>query len=98
MNKKISTQGRELLSFYDMEKEYVLQILVRLFQSVPLPNLVLPIPAYRFSMEELERMIWLKTEVFEKYGYSFQTNRFPEVYYCDFKEVKEILIKFVASW
>jgi hypothetical protein len=96
LNKNFSTQGRELLSFYDMEKENVLQILVRLFQSVPLPNLVLPIPAYRFSMEELERMIWLKTEVFEKYGYSFQTNRFPEVYYCDFKEVKDYISS--ESW
>lgn len=96
LNKNFSTQGRELLSFYDMEKEYVLQILVRLFQSVPLPNLVLPIPAYRFSMEELERMIWLKTEVFKKYGYSFKANRFPEVYYCDFKEVKDYISS--QSW
>jgi hypothetical protein len=91
LNKKISTQGRELLSFYDMEKEYVLQILLRLFESVPLPNLHLPIPAYRFSMGELEKMIWLKTEVFEKNGYFFQPNRFPEVYYCDFKEVKDFI-------
>ena len=91
LNKRISTRGRELLSFYDMEKEDVLQILIRLFASIPLPRLSLPVPAYRFSLEELEKMIWLKSEVFEKYGYSFQSNRFPEVYYCDVKEVKDFI-------
>lgn len=91
LNKKISRQGRELLSFYDMEKEHILETLLRLFASIPLPRLSLPVPAYRFSMKELERMIWLKSEVFEKYGYSFQSNRFPEVYYCDVKEVKDFI-------
>jgi hypothetical protein len=41
-------------------------------------------------------MIWLKTEVFEKNGYSFQANRFPEVYYCDFNEVKDYISS--ESW
>jgi hypothetical protein len=91
LNKKISTRGRELLSFYDMEKEYALETLLQLFASIPLPRLSLPVPAYRFSLEELEKMIWLKSEIFEKYGYSFQSNRFPEVYYCDVKEVKDFI-------
>jgi hypothetical protein len=43
--------------------------------------------AYRFSSEELEKMNWLKS-VFEKNGYAFKPNRFPEVYYADFKEVE----------
>ena len=91
LNKKISTRGRELLSFYDMEKEHALETLLRLFASIPLPRLSLPVPAYRFSLEELEKMIWLKSQIFEKYGYSFQSNRFPEVYYCDVKEVKDFV-------
>lgn len=45
--------------------------------------------AYRFSSEELEKMNWLKS-VFEKNGYAFKPNRFPEVYYADFKEVEDL--------
>jgi hypothetical protein len=45
--------------------------------------------AYRFSEEELEKMIWLKN-LFEENGYTFEPNRFPEVYYDDFEMAKEI--------
>lgn len=45
--------------------------------------------AYRFSSAELEKMNWLKS-VFEKNEYSFKPNRFPEVYYVDFKEVEDL--------
>jgi hypothetical protein len=44
---------------------------------------------YRFSSEELEKMNWLKS-VFERNGYEFKPNRFPEVYYADFNEVKDL--------
>jgi hypothetical protein len=44
---------------------------------------------YRFSSVELEKMNTLKS-VFEKNGYEFKPNRFPEVYYADFKEVKDL--------
>ncbi|HQO87107.1 MAG TPA: hypothetical protein PKX84_05595, partial [Bacteroidia bacterium] len=43
--------------------------------------------AYRFTVEELDKMIWLKKEVFEKNGFSFDPNRFPEVYYDDYDKV-----------
>ncbi len=46
--------------------------------------------AYRLSDEELDKMIWLKKEVFEKNGFSFDPNRFPEVYYGSFEEYKSI--------
>ncbi len=45
--------------------------------------------AYRFSTEELEKMNWLKS-IFEKNGYAFKPNRFPEVYYADFEEVQDL--------
>jgi hypothetical protein len=45
--------------------------------------------AYRFSEEELDKMKWLK-ELFENNGYSFDPNRYPEVYYDEFEKVKEV--------
>lgn len=45
--------------------------------------------SYRFSTEELEKMNWLKS-TFEKNGYAFDPNRFPEVYYADFEEVQDL--------
>lgn len=44
--------------------------------------------AYRFSDEELDKMMWLK-KLFTDNGFSFEPNRFPEVYYDDFNKVKE---------
>jgi hypothetical protein len=45
--------------------------------------------AYRFSSAELEKMNGLKS-IFEKNGYGFTPNRFPEVYYADFEEVEDL--------
>jgi hypothetical protein len=45
--------------------------------------------AYRFSTEELGKMNWLKS-IFEKNGYAFNPNCFPEVYYADFEEVEDL--------
>ena len=45
--------------------------------------------AYRFSTEELEKMNCLKS-IFEKNGYAFKPNRFPEVYYANFEEVEDL--------
>lgn len=42
--------------------------------------------AYRYSAEELKKMMSLK-ELFEKNGFSFDPNRFPEVYYDDYDKV-----------
>lgn len=42
--------------------------------------------SYRFSVDELEKMIWLK-KLFEENGFSFDPNRFPEVYYDDYEKV-----------
>jgi len=46
--------------------------------------------AYRFSSVELEKMNGLKS-IFEKNGYAFDPNRFPEVYYADFEEVEDLI-------
>ena len=46
--------------------------------------------AYRFTVEELDKMKWLKKEVFENNGFKFEPNRFPEVYYGSFEEYKSI--------
>ena len=43
--------------------------------------------AYRFTVEELDKMKWLKKEVFENNGFKFEPNRFPEVYYDDYDKV-----------
>lgn len=43
--------------------------------------------AYRLSDEELDKMKWLKKEVFENNGFKFEPNRFPEVYYDDYDKI-----------
>jgi|GEM_PF-1992546 len=82
-----SAYRQEMMSYVDPEREKVLRSLQKLLKSFTTSSLVLPTPSYRFSVEELEKMIWLKKEIFEKNGYSFVPNRFPEVYYCDVKEI-----------
>ena len=86
--KKMPTASREVLHFIDTEKVAVLQTLDRVLDAMAIT--VFPmLAAYRFSSAELEKMNWLKS-VFEKNGYAFTPNRFPEVYYADFKEVKDL--------
>jgi hypothetical protein len=86
-----SAYRQEMMSYVDPEREKVLRSLQKLLKSFTTSSLVLPTPSYRFSVEELEKMIWLKKEIFEKYGYSFKRNRFPEVYYCEVEEIKHLL-------
>jgi hypothetical protein len=45
--------------------------------------------AYRFSDEELEKMKWLK-KLFEQNSFSFDPNRFPQVYYDTFDNACEV--------
>jgi hypothetical protein len=86
--KKMPTASREVLHFIDTEKVPVLQTLNRVLDAMAIT--VFPmLAAYRFSSAELEKMNWLKS-VFEKNGYAFTPNRFPEVYYADFKEVQDL--------
>jgi hypothetical protein len=86
--KKMPTANREVLHFIDKEKEAVLQTLDRVLDAMSIT--VFPMLAsYRFSTEELEKMNWLKS-IFEKNGYAFNPNRFPEVYYANFKEVEDL--------
>lgn len=82
LKQEVPVQGREALQLVVKEKE-VTEKLVRLFN--PFPEYLST--AYRFSVEELEKMIWLRKEIFGNYEYSFNPNRFPEVYYCDVKEI-----------
>ena len=86
--KKMPTANREVLHFIDKEKEAILQTLDRVLDGMSIS--VFPmLAAYRFSTQELEKMNWLKS-TFEKNGYAFTPNRFPEVYYVDFEEVKDL--------
>lgn len=86
-----SAYRKEMMSYVDPEREKVLQTLQKLLNSLTTSSLVIPTPSYRFSVEELEKMISLKKDIFEKNGYSFGPNRFPEVYYCEVKEIKRHL-------
>jgi hypothetical protein len=86
-----SAYRQEMMSYVDPEREKVLRSLQKLLKSFTTSSLVLPTPSYRFSVEELQKMITLKKEIFEKYSYSFGPNRFPEVYYCEVKEIKHLL-------
>jgi hypothetical protein len=86
--KKMPTASREVLHFLDTEKVAVLQTLNRVLDAMAITVFPL-LAAYRFSSVELEKMNWLKS-VFEKNGYAFKPNRFPEVYYADFKEVEDL--------
>lgn len=86
-----SAYKKELMNYVDTEREKVLQTLQKLLNSLTTSSLVLPAPSYRFSVEELQKMISLKKEIFEENGYSFDPNRFPEVYYCEVKEIKRHL-------
>lgn len=89
LNSKLSLEKRELLSFLEIEKDEVLETLLRLFDFIPITTFQTQ-PAYRFSVKEMEKMIWLKKEVFEHNGFSFEPNCFPEIYYCDFSDVKHL--------
>jgi hypothetical protein len=46
--------------------------------------------SYRFSEEELEKMLWLKG-LFSDNGFTFNPNRFPKVYYTDFEKFRDYL-------
>jgi hypothetical protein len=71
------------LSKADIDFANLLDILL---ENEPVANMELA--AYRFSSEEMDKMLWLK-RLFEGNQYSFNPDRFPEVYYDDFDKVKE---------
>jgi hypothetical protein len=58
-----------------------------LLENDPVNNAELA--AYRFSSEEMDKMLWLK-RLFEGNQYTFNPDRFPEVYYDDYDKVKEV--------
>lgn len=59
------------------------------FMMSMLPDYNPGFDAYRFSAQELGKMIWLK-ELFTRNGYKFMPDRFPKVYYTDFENYKKV--------
>ena len=63
------------------------------FMLSMLPNSNPGFEAYRFSEQELIKMLWLK-DLFTSNGFVFNPNRFPEVYYTDFENYRNRYPKF----
>lgn len=88
-NKRVDITG-EMLHLIPKEDEDLQEIKEFLIDQISLlPKSVMHLNAYRFSEEELVKMIWLK-KLFENNGYTFEPNRFPEVYYDDYDRVKKV--------
>ncbi|MBU3714042.1 MAG: hypothetical protein FGM46_03750 [Ferruginibacter sp.] len=87
---KNQADSKNLLHFIPKEQEAEKEAL-ELFETILLSyynNTSNPVNAYRLSQQEMEKMIWLK-QIFESNNYSFDPNRFPEIYYEDYQKVEE---------
>lgn len=88
-NKRDDITG-EMLDFIPKEEQDLQEMKELLIDLISFaPKSVTQLKAYRFTEEELEKMMWLK-KLFENNGYTFEPNRFPEVYYDDFDTVKDV--------
>jgi hypothetical protein len=88
-NKRDDITG-EMLEFIPMEDQDLLELKEFVIGLISFtPTSVIQLEAYRFTEEELGKMMWLK-KLFENNGYTFDPNRFPEVYYDDFQMLDEI--------
>lgn len=78
-----------LMNFIDLKEQQALQTLLDCINPIlSEKHLDISLKAYRFSSKELNKMQSLK-EMFENNGFSFETDRFPEVYYDDYEVVIE---------
>lgn len=77
---------KDMLSFIPKDDQNINELIEFLLSYIPMATN--KIDAYRFSSEEMKKMLWLK-DLFEDNG--FTVERFPEVYYDTFENLKENL-------
>lgn len=77
---------KDMLSFIPADDQSTNELIELLLSYIPMSTNKLD--AYRFSSEEMKKMLWLK-DLFEDNG--FTVERFPEVYYDTFENLKEDL-------
>lgn len=76
---------KDMLSFIPTDDQNTNELIELLLSYIPLTTNKLD--AYRFSSEEMEKMLWLK-DLFEDNG--FTVERFPEVYYDTYDKACEV--------
>ncbi len=76
---------KDMLSFIPTDDQNINELIELLLSYIPMTTN--KIDAYRFSSEEMKKMLWLK-DLFEDNG--FTVERFPEVYYDTFEKACEV--------
>jgi hypothetical protein len=76
---------KDMLSFIPTDDQNINELIELLLSYIPMATS--KIDAYRFSSEEMKKMLWLK-DLFEDNG--FTVERFPEVYYDTFDKACEL--------
>ena len=76
---------KDMLSFIPTDDQNLNELIELLLSYMPMATNKLD--AYRFSSEEMKKMLWLK-DLFEDNG--FTVERFPEVYYDTFEKACEV--------
>jgi hypothetical protein len=76
---------KDMLSFIPKDVQNINELIEFLLSYIPMETNKLD--AYRFSSEEMKKMLWLK-DLFEDNG--FTVERFPEVYYDTFEKACEV--------
>ena len=76
---------KDMLSFIPIDDQSTNELIEVLLSYIPMATNQLD--AYRFSSEEMKKMLWLK-DLFEENG--FTVERFPEVYYDTFDKACEV--------
>ncbi len=77
---------KDMLSFIPTDDQNLNELIELLLSYIPMATTKLD--AYRFSSEEMKKMLWLKKDLFEDNG--FTVERFPEVYYDTFDKACEV--------
>ena len=85
-NLKGNDRLKDMLSFIPADDQNINELIELLLSYIPMATNT--IDAYRFSSEEMKKTLWLK-DLFEDNG--FTVERFPEVYYDTFENLKEDL-------
>lgn len=77
---------KDMLSFIPTDDQSTNELIELLLSYLPVATNKLD--AYRFSSEEMKKMMWLKKDLYEDNG--FTVERFPEVYYDTFEKACEV--------
>ncbi len=84
-NLKGNDRLKDMLSFIPADDQNINELIELLLSYIPMATN--KIDAYRFSSDEMKKMLWLK-DLFEDNG--FTVERFPEVYYDTFDKACEV--------